>query len=509
MTREDLLSDLPRGRDAKTIGQAPFSHFESIANIAATRSLDFEPKENKAGKIFLGVVGGTVVDESNRGGWSQRYVKGGKLLGILDDRHHLLIGPSRSTKGRAVIVPNLLMLPANASCLCIDPKGENTRLTAWWRARLQPVAVLDPTESSGALARQYKAKFNPLNTLARCERSQMVAYARMISDSLIVPGDFKEKHWDATATQFLSALIVHVATYPRYASCRDLVTVRHLISEAGSTLPGSKERWLETEMMMSNGTASNFVINGARQFYQRTGGEFSSVLSNLRKHTDWIDLEFIQESLVGEGIDLRDLKRSAMSVYAVVDAMHMSMLSGWLRMLVQMTLAAHEQERNQLGPSTLLALDEFNILGRLEPLEVAAAQIAGLGVKLMPVIQDLGQLKSRYPNSWETFAANSGVIQVIAPNDMTTCEYFSRKLGTTVTLSRSTNAPTFDQATQQGMTGESWGVANHPLLDPEELSRFFARNDPMCRQLILRPGYRPAIIQRAYYDKHLPRESEQ
>lgn len=496
-----LLEDLPRGQAPNKIGQPPFSHFESPANLAATRSLQFEPKKNKASRMFLGVVGGNVVTKQLATGQSQRFVAGGYPLGVADDRHHLLIASSRAGKGIAVLIPILLTL-LESSVLCVDPKGTLAQVTARWRSKFQQIAVLDPAKVTGNIATQFDAKFNPLNMLAWQHGQRMVSNARLISDSIIVPGDFKEKHWDQTAIQFLTAIILHVFTFPRYSNCRDLVTVRHLIVEAGTPCPNSPNHsWLETEMM-SNSAANNFVANGARQFYERTGGEFSSVLSNLRKHTDWIDFKFIRPSLIGDGIDLRDLKRSSLTVYAVVEALMMSSLSGWLRMLVQLSLAAHEQEREQNGPSTVMMLDEFNILGRIEPLEVAAAQIAGLGAKILAVVQDLSQLRSKYPKSWETFVANAGTVQCFGISDNTTCEYISKRLGVTTTLSRSTNSPTFDQATQQGATGESWSLATHPLLNAEEVSRYFSRDDKQLRQLILRPGFRPAIIQKAYYFKH-------
>jgi len=40
------------------------------------------------------------------------------------------------------------------------------------------------------------------------------------------------------------------------------------------------------------------------------------------------------------------------------------------------------------------------------------------------------------------------------------------------------------------------------LLTPEEVARFFGRDDHEQRQLILRPGMPPGIIQRIKYDRH-------
>jgi len=58
-------------------------------------------------------------------------------------------------KSVGAIIPNLLT--AERSVLCIDPKGENARVTARARSRFVPVYVLDPFGVSD----QPSAAFNP------------------------------------------------------------------------------------------------------------------------------------------------------------------------------------------------------------------------------------------------------------------------------------------------------------------------------------------------------------
>ena len=208
------------------------------------------------------------------------------------------------------------------------------------------------------------------------------------------------------------------------------------------------------------------------------------------------------DSLVGKSIDLKKLKSGSMAVYISLPAMRMSDLSGWLRLIIQMALAAHEEEQQRNSfHQTVFLMDEFHILGRLSCLESAAAQIAGLGAKLWPIIQDLGQLK-KYESSWETFLGNAGIIQMFGLSDQTTLKYASEQMGQALALSRSTNLPTYEQAAKNAATGESWSVTSQPLMTPEEISRFFARDDKLLRQLIIRPGYHPAILQRVFYDQH-------
>lgn len=499
----NLLEDIPRGRDAHFIGSLPHSYFESPENIAATKSLQFDTQQNRESKLFLGVVGGEVVQgERLDDGRVTRHVVGGVPIGGGDDRHHILLAGSRAGKGRAMLLPCLLSLPSTTSVVCLDPKGDLARISANYRSTFQKVGLLDPFEVAGQEAARHRVVFNPIATLDPTNKRTFVPNAKLISDSIIVSGDFKDKHWDTCSHQALSMLILHVATHWRYDGCRDLITVWHLASELASPDPNNPGTyWLEQELL-SNDAANGAIRNLARQFYDRTGGEFSSVLSNLRKHLDFLSIECMADCLTGDSIDLRDLKRDAMTLYVSVPAMRMSDLSGWLRMIVQLTLAAHEEEEKQLGAQTVMMLDEMHVLGTLKCLEVAAAQIAGLGLKILAVLQDLSQLQTHYPKNWETFIANAAAIQVFGLADETTLEYVSKRLGESPTLSRSTNAPGFDQATKQAATGESWSLSVHRLLNAEEVGRFFARDDKKLRQLIIRPGYRPMVLQRAYYDQH-------
>lgn len=94
---------------------------------------------NEEVRRSLGGAAGLIVGRENR--------KGGQLLRYAGQAHLLTIAPTRSGKGVGAIIPNLLT--TDRSVLCVDPKGENARITAAGRARFGPVYVLDPFEVSG------------------------------------------------------------------------------------------------------------------------------------------------------------------------------------------------------------------------------------------------------------------------------------------------------------------------------------------------------------------------
>jgi hypothetical protein len=85
--------------------------------------------------------------------------------------------------------------------------------------------------------------------------------------------------------------------------------------------------------------------------------------------------------------------------------------SRWLRLLVAQAIG--EMARSSAKPPrpVLFLLDEFAALGRLQPVERAMGLMAGYGLQLWPILQDLHQLRSLYGKNAGTFLSNAGVLQ--------------------------------------------------------------------------------------------------
>ncbi len=134
----------------------------------------------------------------------------------------------------------------------------------------------------------------------------------------------------------------------------------------------------------------------------------------------------------------------------------------------------------------------------MRQVEAAAGQIAGFGVKLWPILQDLTQLKRDYKEGWETFMGNAGVLQFFGNNDVSTLELISKRLGkTSMVVSR--GAQTTHEQRTKGASGESWALEIHDLITAEEAARLFARDDRARRQLIVRAGKDPMVPERIVY----------
>jgi type IV secretion system protein VirD4 len=497
---ESLLSDFLRGDPEQKQPRTPQANFVIEKDVLETPGLQFH-EQNEEGKLFLGVIGAAVHKQRLADGRIDRYALGGNAIGVGDDRHIITVAGSRSGKGRAALVPNLITYPGSA--LVIDPKGDLAKYTARHRAKTlkQKVCVFDPFGAAGNLSKEFPASFNPLSIL-KIGSSTIVEDAGLIADALIVPSA-TDPHWDESAKMFVETLVLHAATWPEYEGHRDLLQVSILLSRA--LRKGMGEKFLVEEELDNNPTEEGAVQNGGRAFYDRSERELESVLSTVRRHLHFLGYRKMKPVLKDAGdasLDLAALKREPMTVYLVLPAMRMGTCSRWLRLFVNLTLAAMENERTPTRYPVLMCLDEFAVLGPMKTIEDAAGQIAGLGCKLWPVLQDLGQLKSLYKDRWETFMGNAGVLQFFGNSDLTTLEWISKRLGQTTVINPGKSDVAYDTRTQAGITGESWSQATQDLMTAEEVSRFFGRDDPYLRQLIIRPTFPPMVLQRAFYDKH-------
>jgi type IV secretion system protein VirD4 len=115
-------------------------------------------------------------------------------------------------------------------------------------------------------------------------------------------------------------------------------------------------------------------------------------------------------------------------------------------------------------PRILFMLDEFAALGHLKIIETVWALVRGYGIQIMPVLQDLNQLKSLYEQRWETFLGNAGAAVFFAPNDATTAAWLETRLGNTTrmvtTASTSDSTNTGENTGEGGSSGPSGGSSS-------------------------------------------------
>ena len=157
--------------------------------------------------------------------------------------------------------------------------------------------------------------------------------------------------------------------------------------------------------------------------------ERGSVLSAAKTQTQWLDDKRMTGRAEPQRFPHGDLKRKRTTIYLCLPAMRMGTHARWLRLMILLALSVMERTKAKPPAPVLFVLDEFPVLGHIRSSRCAAGLMAGFGVKLWIIIQNVGQLKQYYDKAWETFFANSGVVTAFGFSDQESLKTLSDKLG--------------------------------------------------------------------------------
>lgn len=403
----------------------------------------------------------------------------GALLRYDGPAHLITMAPTRAGKGVGAIIPNLLA--ADRSIICIDPKGENARVAGRARDSFGSVHVLDPFGVSGLPS----SAFNPLADLDPYSLD-IAEDAAALADALVydAPGEAGEAHWNEEAKALLAGVILYVVAHELPRS-RTLATVRELITSA----PDVFDTMLN--MMQQSEAAGGLIARAANRHLSKSDREAAGVLSAAQRHTHFLDSPRMARVLGRSDFRFSELKEGTATVFLVLPPDRLSTYARWLRLLVTQSLA--ELARSPIRPvaPVLYLLDEFAALGHLEPVERAFALMAGYGVQLWPILQDIHQLRATYGQRAGTFLSNASVLQVFGVNDHDSARMISDLLGQQTVVF---------QPMSRALDSEKSGISlsqhhvGRPLLTPDEV-----RNLPQDTELLFLAGQRPIIAKKLRY----------
>ena len=439
-----------------------------------------------------------------------------RLLRYDGPAHLITLAPTRAGKGVGTIIPNLLT--ANRPMLVIDPKGENARITAAARQKFGAVQVLDPFGVTGLPG----AAYNPLDRLT-ADSPDLGEDAAALAEALVMdpPGQVSEAHWNEEAKALLGGLIMFVTCHETperrsLAAVREYLTLpperfrellelmqqseaaHGLIARAANRFLGKADR--EAASVLSNAQRHTHFLDSPRIVAAMSRSdlrfadlrhEVTSVFlvlppNRLDAYSRWLRL-LVSEALQDIARDaerpegaqrLPEASRGAAGVMAGPEWQDRATeaLRGRSEALTasdasepRKTNSATPQPAERLRrpnpslPPALFLLDEFAALGRLEAVERAMGLMAGYGIQLWPILQDMSQLKDLYGTRANTFIANAGVQQVFGVNDFETAKWLSQSIGQETRAFQSTShKPGEPDSTTTSVTGRD-------LLTPDEI----------------------------------------
>jgi type IV secretion system protein VirD4 len=342
----------------------------------------------------------------------------GRELRYVGDRHLFTIGPNGSGKSRRVILPNIAQLK-DWSIVVVDPKGDLCQMTRAWRERHGAKSVvINPFGVLGLPSHGY----NPVAALDS-DDDDFPDDAFGIAESMIrIEGN--EPHWSASAQDLVAGLIM--ATRLAMPKEGSLANVREFLS-------ADYERFRENVTNMigiaENKKCPELKAKVARYaVIDNDSRELNSILSNAQTQTRWLDSRAIKADLKKGAYDFSRLKEEPTTVYLTLPARRLGTHAAWLRVMIASIVQPLLKDTRKAKVPVLLILDEYPALaaGGFGVIERNMAMFRGFGIKLWTVWQDLGQANRLYGKGWESFVANSGVLQSFAPQDVLTAEHLSK-----------------------------------------------------------------------------------
>jgi len=294
-----------------------------------------------------------------------------------------------------------------------------------------------------------------------------------------------ESMWQDEARDLFLGLVLYVLDTPAVPSTlgevyRTLKTDADLAELIGHWLDTRED--LDANCIMS---LSNFAHKALK--------ERSGVKSNLTAALNLWANPVIDSATAASDFDLSQARSEAMSVYVGVTLNQLANLSRLLNLFFQQTIDVLTRAvpgRDDNHP-VLLVIDEFAALGRMDTLTNALAFLAGYNVRVLIIVQGLGQLDKLYGSGRQDILQNSAVQVYFSANDETTANYISKRLGTKTIRTQSRTDPG-----GLGWASKSSSWAPRELMLPEEVRQLSSR-----KEILFKESQRPVLAQKIrYYD---------
>lgn len=377
---------------------------------------------------------------------------GGRYLTYQGVEHAIIVGASRSGKGAGHVVPTLVAWPQSAFVL--DRKGELWHITADHRKRFSHVFYFAPTDPN-------TVRWNPLFEVRKGPME--IADIQNVVGILVDPlgrkaGDLN--FWDQSATDFFTALILHVL-YAEPDAQKTLAQVRRLLINIEPTLQAmmNTQHRHRPDPRAADGLARDDdgepiaevhpeVLLGARALDSMDERVKSNVLATCRAALMlWAD-PMVEYATSASDFSIGDMvcAEAPVTFYIITPQAHADRLAFLVRVFTRQTInslmeSEHvDSRRRRKRHRLLLLLDEFPKLGSLPFLENAMGEMASYGITAHLICQSFNDVFSKYGDKTPLFD-NMHITAAFATSEPTSIEKVTRRAGKALEMRESFSDP--------------------------------------------------------------------
>ena len=416
---------------------------------------------------------------------------GRRYLVLPGEEHVSLHAKTRAGKGVSFVIPNCLSW--GGSLVCLDVKRENFIATAARRQQLgQEVYLFDPASPTGETHR-----WNPFSVVDRNGDTRFDQIHRIGATWFQENPQDRNPFWTDSARAAFIAVSTLVAETPTLALTPATVLRMFTRGDGGDTLNAMIARRRGQIGQQYSQAAVDGVSDWLNGHHEQVNGIRKTVATKLAMFFN----PRIAAATSASDFDLRDLRRKPMSIFVGVSPGNIRRLRPLLALLFEQLVILNTDTLPSADPElkikVLVLLDEFVRLGKVPVLAEAAAYVAGYGIRMALVLQNIAQLRGIYgADGAEDVLDNTGAEIVFGTNDLKVCKEVSERVGFDTVAGITRNRPRWLAALNPGKQSEAIHPHRRGLLLPQEIAQM-----PPSRQIILRAGMMPMQTDRVFWWK--------
>nr|WP_181377340.1 type IV secretory system conjugative DNA transfer family protein [Ochrobactrum sp. LM19] len=368
------------------------------------------------------------------------------------DGHILVVGPTRSGKGRGFLMTNLLEW--QGSVIVFDMKFENYLKTGPARMMLgQKCLVFAP-------GTEHTHRWNPLD-FVRPWPARATDLGNIAAALISVPEN-SDSYWAETARGLLAGILGYVTDSKTMEGRRNLRSALRMFS-TGREFTDVLQAIVEDETGLDP-----FILDKFRQHIARDQRTRPSFESHVTTALDPFNNRLIAASMSESDFDLGELRRKPFSLFIGSPVADFRTVEPVIRLLIDQIngFLTREEPGSDEPHKVLMLLDEFYQFEKLNEIIRRTPIVASFGLSVVLITQNISQLIDVYGKpATEAFLGNMDVQLFIAVGDDASGRFLSEKLGNKYVrrVSRSRLAGGFGRATEQV------SFEQKPLLSPADL----------------------------------------
>lgn len=415
----------------------------------------------------------------------------GKYLRFAGKQFVFLAAPTRSGKGVGIVIPNCLHY--SDSLVVIDPKLENFRITAGFRAKHgQEVYLFNPSTKD-----LQSHGWNPLTYVSR--------------DPIFAPGDAfnianilystnsagndsgNSKFFNEMAQKLFVGLCLYlVETEKETGVISSMAELLKLATPEGGV---SLADWIKEQSTRPD--LSKECINNLLSFASVSGQTGSGILASLLAPLSVFSDPVVADITSRDDFDLRQVRKKRMTIYVGVQPNDIAKFSRLINLFFSQLISENTKELPEDNPELkyqcLLLIDEFAALGKVEIIETGVAYIAGYNVRILAIFQNMSQLKRLYTADGAKTLSSNFECQIIYPTrDNDDIKEYSEIIGYETFKSSSFSKNKMGM----GQKSESISDQKRPVMLPQEIKAM-----PLTDCIISLTGINTIYAQKIVYYK--------